>query len=436
MSGRNLLAAALLLCFGAAHGETVAITGGTVHTMSDAGTLDDATVLIEDGQITRVGRNVAVPKDAVRIDASGKVVTPGLFAAHTQLGLVEVNAVSGTVDGEQRGDQFGAAFEVADAFNPESTLIAVSRDEGVTRAAIVPSPAYPYDSPLGDGAAGGVISGQAAVVHLGADDDYLVLRKAALVAHIGAGGGTFAGGSRAAALLALRTALDDAIDYGRFRDAYDAGARREYSIGKPDLEALQSVLRGETPVYLSVDRASDIRVAIDMADHYGLKLVIVGGAEAWQVADRLASSNTPVIVSPLANLPGSFDTLSATMQNARLLHDSGVRVVLSDGDTHNARNLTQLAGNAVANGLPWIEGLRAITATPADILGLGDKFGRLAPGMVADVVVWDGDPLELTSYPDKVLIDGVVVEGDSRQQLLRERYRDLDDPRPPAYRNR
>lgn len=434
MSHRHVatLALALFAVAGAAGAEVIAVTGGTVHTLGDEGTLENATVLIEDGQITRVARDVDVPRGATVIDAEGMVVTPGLFAAHTQLGLVEVDAVSATVDGRQRGAHFGAAFEVADAFNPASTLVGVTREEGVTRAAIVPSPAGGWDG----GEPGGVLSGQAAVVHLGDGDDYLVLRKAAMVAHLGAYGGELAGGSRAAALLTLATALEDAIDYAANRDAYDAGARRAYSLSRADLEALQTVLSGETPVYLSVDRASDIRVAIDMADRFGLKLVIVGGAEAWRVADRLAASNTAVIVSPLSNLPGSFDTLSSTLENARVLQESGVRIVLSDGDSHNARNLTQLAGNAVANGLPWIEGLRAITATPADVLGLGDKFGRIAPGMVADVVVWDGDPLELASYPQKVIIDGVVVGGDSRQDRLRDRYRDLADPRQPAYRNR
>lgn len=427
----TIVALAITLA-GAAHADTVAIVGGTVHTMTDAGTLQNATVLIEDGQITAVRRGRVAPDGATVIEANGMVVTPGLFAAHTALGLVEVNAVEDSVDGRQRGTGFGAAFDVADAYNPDSTLIPVNRVEGVTRAAIVPGAAWPDDS----GAGGGVLSGAAAVVHLGDSDDYLVLRKAAMVAHLGASGGALAGGSRAAALLRLTTALSDAIDYAKFRDAYDAGARRDYSVSRADLEALQSVVSGDTPLYVSVDRASDIRVAIDMADRFGLKLIVVGGAEAWRVADRLAASNTPVVLSPLSNLPGSFDSLSATLKNAKLLHESGVRIVFADGDSHNVRNISQLAGNAVAQGLPWLEGLRAITSTPAEILGLGDKYGTLASGMVADVVVWDGDPLEVTSYPAHVFIDGVAVDVVSRQGLLRDRYRDLSDSRQPAYRNR
>lgn len=412
--------------------ETIAIVGGTVHTLADAGTLQDATVLIEDGQITAVRRGRVTPDGATVIDAKGRVVTPGLFASLTSLGLIEVNGVADTVDAGQRGEQFTAAFDVADAFNPDSTLIPINRAEGVTRAAIVPGAGWPDET----GPGGSVFSGAAAVVHLGDSDDYLVLRKAAVVAHLGADGGVLAGGSRVNALLRLTTALADAIDYGRFRDAFDAGARRDYSVSRADLEALQSVVSGDTPLYVSVDRASDIRVAIDMADRFGLKLIVVGGAEAWRVADRLAASNTPVILSPLANLPGSFDSLSATMHSAKVLHDSGVRIAFGDGDSHNARNISQLAGNAVAQGLPWLEGLRAITATPAEILGLGDKFGTLAPGMVADVVVWDGDPLEVTSYPLHVFIDGVAVDGGNRQKVLRDRYRDLSDSRQPAYRNR
>lgn len=414
------------------NGEVIAIVGGTVHTMSDAGTLQDATVLIEDGQITSVRRGQPVPDGARVIDAKGRVVTPGLFAAQSALGIVEVGAVSGTVDGGQRGDAFSAAFEVADAFNPASSLIAVNRTAGVTRAVIGPFPGWGDDG----GPMGGIFSGSAAVVHLGDADDYLVLRKAAMVAHMGEWGGSLAGGSRSEALLRLTQAFEDAIEYATHKDAYDAGARREYSISKANLEALQSVLRGETPLYLTVSRASDIRVAIDMADRFGLKLIVVGGAEAWQVADRLAASNTTVIVSPLDNLPGDFDQLSATMENARVLVEAGVRILISDGSSHNARNLTQLAGNAVANGLPWQEGLAAITSAPAEALGLGDKFGKLAPGMVADVVVWDGDPLEVTSYPEHVLIDGVSMPAQSRQTLLRDRYRDLSDTTKPAYRNR
>ena len=423
-------AAALLATLAApAFAEKIAIVGGTVHTLSSTGTLQEATVVIEDGQIKSVRRGSDAPRDARVIDASGKVVTPGLFAPLTQLGLVEVGAVLTTVDGIQRGDDHTAAFDVADAYNPASTLVAVNRIEGVTRAMISPAASWPAE----DGSTSRVISGSAAVVHLGDDADYLAVRKAAMIANLGDWGGTLAGGSRAAALLELTTALSDAIDYASNRDAYDQNARREYSVSRSDLEALQPVLAGDIPLFVMADRASDIRVAIDMADRFGLRLVIVGGAEAWKVADRLVASNTPVVLSPYDNLPGSFDRLASTSHNARRLHEAGARIVFVTGDAHNERNLTQLAGNAVAFGLPWMEGLRAITQTPAEILGLGDKFGSLKAGMVADVVVWDGDPLEVSSYPVHVIIDGEEIDLVSRQTQLRDRYLELDRELPPAY---
>lgn len=420
----------------AAFAEQIAIVGGTVHTMSDIGTVQDATIVIEDGEIVSVRSGRQLPSGARVIEADGKVLTPGLFAIHTQLGLVEVSAEGATVDAAQRGAQFKAAFDVADAYNPDSSLIAINRVEGITRAMILPYPAYDYDAAFTGTGAGssGVLSGSAAVVHLGESDDYLVMRKAAVVAHIGETGADVSGGSRAAALLFLQSAFNDAIEYAQYRDDYDAGARRDYSLSKPDLEALQSVVSGETPLYLTANRASDIRIAIEMADRYGLQLIIVGGVEAWKVADRLAASNISVVLSPFDNLPGSFDRLGATFDNARLLNEAGVRVIFSDMDTHNARNITQLAGNAVANGLPWIEGLRAITHTPAVVLGLGDRFGALAPGMVADLVIWDGDPLEVDSYPVSVFIDGVEMSSETRQSMLRDRYLDLSDARQPAYR--
>ncbi|MEL7296542.1 MAG: amidohydrolase family protein [Pseudomonadota bacterium] len=427
---RGLLLGVAFFPAAMAGADVTVIVGGTIHTMSETGTLQDATVVIEDGQISAVRRGRYVPEGATVIDADGKVVTPGLFAARTQLGLVEVSAVAGTVDSGQQGERFTAAFDVADSFNPESSLIAINRVAGVTRAVIVPSPAWGGDQ------APAVFSGSAAVVHLGGNDDYLAVRKAAVVAHIGETGGYLAGGSRSAALMSLTEALDDAIDYKAHRDAYDAGARRPYSISKADLEALQSVISGETPLMLSAHRASDIRVAIDLADRFGLRLILVGGAEAWKLADRLAASNTPVIISPLSNLPSGFDQLAASLSNARVLSEASVRVLIADGSSHNVRNLTQLAGNAVAHGLPWQDGLAAITSAPAEVLGLGDKFGKLAAGMVADVVVWDGDPLEVTSHPVAVFVEGERVANESRQSLLRDRYQSLDDTRPPAYRNR
>ena len=429
---RKLACIGLLALAVNASGATTAIVGGKVVTVGPQGTIENGTVLIVDGRIAAVGDNVRIPAGAETIDASGKVVTPGLFSPLSQLGLVEVSLSAGPVDGAQRGEHFTAGFDVADAYNPRSTLIAVSRIEGVTRAVSAPSPAYPDES-----GAGHIIAGLAAIVNLG-DTDAVEQRSAAVVVSLGEGGSYFAGGTRAAAWLTLRNALDEALDYREHKDDFERGMRRPYTHSVADLEALQGVINGNTPLIANINRASDIEVLIDFANDYSVKTIIAGGAEAWMLANEIADAGIPVIVDPTANLPGSFDSINARFGSAKILADAGVKLALiigdGDGGTHNARNLTQAAGNAVAHGLDWNAALRAITLTPAEIYGVASTSGSLEVGKVADVVIWPGDPLELTIYPDQVFIMGEKIPMVSRQTLLRDRY--LQSELPPAYRKR
>ena len=411
--------------------EITAIVGGKVHTVGPQGTLDDATIIIADGKIRSVGKGLAVPAGAQIIEAGGKIITPGLFSPVGQLGLVEVGLSAGPVDSEQRGKDFTAGFDVADAYNRRSTLIAINRIEGVTRAAITPSPGYPDDT----GTMGHVLSGLAAVVNLG-DDNVLDRRGAAMVVTLGEGGSFFAGGTRAGAWLVLRNALDEAADYRDHRADFERGLRRDYRHGIADLEALQGVIAGNIPILVSVDRASDMEILIDLTRDYGLNAIITGGSEAWMVADKLAAAGISVVLATTSNLPGSFDSINARRGAATILVDAGVRVALADSqsETHNARNITQSAGNAVGDGLPWDAALRAITLTPAEIYGVADLVGSIEAGKAADVVIWPADPFELTTYPDQVLINGVIIPMISRQTLLRDRYLQTDSERPPAYR--
>lgn len=421
---------ALLVVAGTAGAEVTAIVGGTVHTVGPAGTIEGATVVIEDGIVTAVGAEVAVPSGAAIIDAAGKIVTPGLFTPYGNLGLVEVGFSAGPLDAVQRGEQFTAAFDIADAYNSRSTLVAVNRIEGVTRSLIAPQAQGPGD----DGATSHVISGLAAVANLGDPPNGVDRRGVALVVNLGEGGSALAGESRAAALLVLRNALDEALDYSINRIAFERGQHRDYAYGVADLDALQAVLSGATPLLVHVDRASDIEAIVRLTDDYGVRAIIAGGAEAWMLADELAAAGIPVIVDPTANLPRSFDRLNARLGSATILARAGVKVAIGDGDTHNARNLTQAAGNAVAHGLDWDEALRAITLTPAEIYGVASTSGSLEVGKSADVVIWPGDPLELTNYPDQVFIKGERIPMISRQTLLRDRY--LQSGTPPAYRKR
>ena len=431
---RNLNLALLVFVFaGLAHAETTAIVGATVHTVGPQGTIENATIIIADGRIVSVGNNFKAPDGATVIDASGKVVTPGLFTPIGSLGLVEVGFSAGPDDSGQIGDQFTASFDVADAYNRRSTLIAINRIEGITRALIAPSPAGMDDS----GNVSHIFSGLASVVNLGDGMASIDRRGVAMVVNLGESGVDFAGGSRAAVLLTLRQALDEAQDYRGHGDAHERGQHSDYTYSVADLEALQGVLSGDVPLLANVDRAADIEELISLAHEYGIRAIIVGGAEAWMLAPHLAAANIPVIVAPTANLPSNFDRLNASAKSAAILVAAGVKIAFADGDshTHNARNITQSAGNASAEGLSWDEALRAITLSPAEMYGVSDRVGSLEAGKDADIVIWPGDPLELTNYPEQVFIKGESVEMVSRQTLLRDRYLDTDDKRPPAYRN-
>jgi len=416
----------LLACTAQASAATTAIVGGRIVTVGPQGTIENGTIVIVDGRITAIGDDVTVPAGAETIDASGKIVTPGLFSPFSHLGLVEVDLSAGPTDYAQKGEQFTAGFDVADAYNRRSTLIAVNRIEGVTRAVTAPLPAYPDES-----GSGNVLAGLAAVVNLG-DQDVLDRRASGMVIALGEYGSYFAGGTRTAAWLTLRNALDEALDYREHRGDFERGMRREYVHGVTDLDALQGVVNGNTPLIVAIDRASDIEALIRLANEYSLNAVIYGGAEAWMLADELAASGIAVLVNAFSNLPASFDKLNARAETAAILVNAGVKVAISDGESHNARNLTQAAGNAVAHGLEWDQALRAITLAPAEIYGVAATSGSLEVGKVADVVIWPGDPLELTNYPDQVFINGVRIPMVSRQTLLRDRY--LQTQGPPAYR--
>jgi hypothetical protein len=421
------LLAALLVTL-PAFAETTAIVGGTVHTVGSEGKLENATIIIVDGRITAVGSGVGVPDGATVIDASGKIVTPGLFSPIGRLGLVDVSSSSGPVDSAQTNEFFTAGFDVADAYNRRSVAIPIQRIDGITRAATVPSPGSDEAH---------VLSGLAAIVNLG-DKNVLDKRGAAMVVTLGESGSHYAGGSRTAAWLTLRNSLDEALDYREHKRDVERGMRREYQHSIADLEALQGVIAGDTPLLVNVHRASDIETLIALTEEYGLDAIIAGGAEAWMVADELASAEIPVILQVTSNLPGNFDQLNARRGAASILATAGVLFALSDSqsESNNARNITQSAGNAVADGLSWDMALRAITLAPAEIYGVDSNVGSIEAGKAADIVIWPADPFELTTYADQVLINGVVIPMESRQTMLRDRYLQMDSEKPPAYRDR
>jgi imidazolonepropionase-like amidohydrolase len=426
------LATLIIFSASAASAQTIAVTDATVHTVGSDGTLENATVVIENGRIAEVGTGVDVPDGSILINASGKIVTPGIFSPMGQLGLSEISAVAGTNDAMQRGDDFSAGFDVANAYNRRSTIIPITRVEGVTRAVIAPFAGRPDE----EGNSSRVISGLASVVQLGDSGDYLTRHGVAVVANFGETGSVVAAGSRAAAILELRTALTDALDYRQNKAAYDRGDRREYSVSRTDLEALENVLEGERAMVFDANRASDMEIIIDLASEFGINAIVYGGAEAWMLAAELAAANVSVIIDGTANLPGDFDHINARLETGGILSAAGVRVTFGAGlRVHQARNITQSAGNAVANGMDWDDALEAITLAPAQMYGVDREVGSIEVGKQADLVIWGADPLELTSYPEQVLIQGQSIPMQSRQTLLRDRYLQTDTDRPPAFRN-
>jgi imidazolonepropionase-like amidohydrolase len=426
MKTATLIAGLALAGATAAGAETVAITGATIHTMGPQGTIQNGTVVIENGKIRAVGASVPLPASVRRIDAHGQVVTPGLFDSYSQIGLVEVNAVEETEDAHSQDDRVTAAFNVADAINPRSMLIPVNRVEGLTRVVAAPNPGK------------SLIAGQGAIIDLGGPGDhpgdYLVRSPAAMFAVLGEAGAGLAGGARESSILLLREAFQDTLDYIANRKAFERGDRRPYLLSRLDLEALIPVVKGELPLVVGVNRASDIESTLRLAKEFRLKLILAGAAEGWVVARQIAEAKVPVLLNPLNNLPGSFESLGATLENPARLYKAGVTIAFMSGDAHNSRNIRQEAGNAVAYGLPWDAALAAMTSVPARIWGIGARYGTLEPGKDADVVIWDGDPLEITSFPTAVFIRGKAIPMTSRQLELRDRYKDLKSPLPPVYR--
>jgi imidazolonepropionase-like amidohydrolase len=315
-----------------------------------------------------------------------------------------------------------ASFPVWEGINPASTLLTPARNDGITSVVIVPT--------------GGLISGQAALIDLvpGTVTDMLNKAPVAMVAQFGdpRSGGSNARGEQYARLKEL---LDDARTYARRRADFERAQTRDFSARRADLEALVPVVEGRLPLLFNADQASDIEAVLRLARETNVKVIIAGGAEAWMIADKLAAANVPVIVGSMNNIPTSFATLGQRQETPALLQRAGAKVVLiangSGGEeVFNVRNLKYDAGVAVAYGLAWDAALRAITLTPAEVLGVANRVGSLQPGRDANIVVWSGDPFEFATRVEHVLIRGRELVGPSRQDELMQRYKTF----PPAYR--
>jgi len=406
-SAATLGAAVLVLaCIASsAQAQDLLVRGATVATASARGNVEDADVLVQGGIIRAVGRGLSAPAGVPVVEAKGRMLTPALFGGITEIGIEEVSGESSTVDSALKiGEQpLRPEFDVTLAYNPASVLIPVARLDGIGFTA------------LGAATGGGFVAGQGGVVRFDGSADPIGPR--ALFLRLGAAASELTGQSRAAQWMLLQQMVDEA----RGQVAADSPHALLTPAGR---RTLARYLSGQGRIVVEVDRAADIRQLLRWAAREKVKIAVAGGAEAWQLAPELAATKVPVFVDALGNLPTTFDQIGATLENAARLQRAGVPVAFAQRDdaSHNARKMRQLAGNAVANGLPWADGLAGLTRVPAEVLGVADQIGSIEPGKRADLVLWEGDPLDVAHYAEQVWLGGRAMPMRSRQTELRDRY--------------
>ena len=396
----------------AVQAETLMIRGATVHTMGEDGTLENTDVFISGGKIQRIGKNLPVPQDDVYVfNAEGKPLTPGFFAGISNIGITEVSAVEESSDSSLSLHEMRPEFNVVPAYNPNSSLVPVTRIEGFSFTL------------LGAGSKGTIFSGQGQLV--GLDGGYeSFIGNPVLFINVGRDASSLSGGSRAAQWMLLNQSMQEA-------DSPPVSTEKAM-LTRAGRGTLSMYANGGTVIF-GVDRASDILEVLKFAENYGLKAIISGGTEAWMVAQQLAAANVPVLLDPLVNLPGNFDKLGARLDNAALLEAAGVVIAISGAGSHNARKQRQMAGNAVSYGLPHEAGIAALTSNPARIFGVSELQGNIRKNNTANVVLWSGDPLEVTSAAEIVVINGKLIPMESRQTKLRDRYLPENPAMPRAY---
>lgn len=411
----RLAALLLALTSATATAENIIIKQARIETMTADGTLERADILIEDGVIRAIGQRLP-DYDGRVIDAKGKTLTPGVFNAFTHLGIEEVELIAQARDTSADNDDFSAALRVTDSFNPNSTLIPHNRVQGLTRVIVAPE------------SEGSLFAGQVAAANLsGSATVSIDATSLGVLVNFNEFAQAASGGSRSAAMAILRRALADAADYSADRALYRRGDGRDLSLGLDDLEALVPVVNGNRHLWVKVSRAADIRKILQLGAQYRLRLVLVGVEEGWMLAEDIAGAGAAVIINPTQNLPLRYETLGARLENAAILHEAGVTLMFTDlgspNRTHNAHQVTQGAGVAVAYGLPYAAALAALFTAPAEVFGLSHR-GRIEVGQKADLVLWSNDPLEVLREAELVMIGGEEVPMVSRATRLRDRYYD------------
>jgi imidazolonepropionase-like amidohydrolase len=392
--------------------DSVAIIHAKAILIPGQAAVEDTTIVVVDGKIESTGHGIYVPMGIRKIDARGQLVTPGLMNSASQLGLLETGTED-TSDAAVKSGPFGPDFDVEYALNPNSTLLPVARADGLTRAMVMPT-----------GSAGAPFNGLGAVLRLSEGESILDLPKAAVIAEMGGMAVPRSGGSRSAQWMLLRSALEAA----RKSDGPPGGSDvlRATALSPDNVAALKPVLDRRIPLVLIAYRESDLRQAAALVDDFTIKVVLVGADEAWRCASLLASRKIAVVLDPYASTPSTYDQMGARLDNAAILDRAGVVISFKAAFVHVSYNagiaIREGAGIAVANGLSWSQAIKALTLNAAETWGIEDHYGTLEPGKDADLVLWNGDPLEPRSAPDMVFIQGKQVSLKTRQTELEGRY--------------
>ena len=379
-------------------------------------------VLIDDNKISKVSTS-SLRGDLV-INGTGKILTPGIISTDTEIGIVEIGALSVTRDDSSNLYQIG--FSIYDAFNPNSVLIPWNRSNGITSTLTLPQNT---NSPIG---------GLGSFFIL---DSKLEISGSKDVVMIGRVGGS--GSESRAETFAI---IEDLLEFASSIDGSDMKSYKEIAeliddspiastmeLHPRDLKALYKLVNDGLPLIIKANRASDILKLIKLKETYDLNLIIMGAQEAGLVASRIAENKIPLIINPINNIPESFDELGANIELAGKLEDFGITLMFNAPRDHNYHLIRQGAGVAVANGMSYAGALKAITLSPVEVFNLGNR-GEIASGKIADLIIWDADPLEPSSMPEKVFINGKDIDLTSRMSRLTERYT-KNKEKPNGYRN-
>lgn len=425
---------ALLLFSGAkavqAQEEPVYIANGTVLPISGP-PIEKGIVVLENGRIKEVRGPglVVIPDGADVVDATGKIVMPGLVDAYTNVGLVEIGMVDATRDLDEAVAPMTPHVHTADGLNVASSLYAVTRMNGTTSVLVAP-------------AEGNLVPGRSCVIALRGDRVRWMVLQPHVALHVTLGSPpprrygerNQAPSTRMGSVAMLRAAVIKAWEYVASLERYEQKSKEprdaddkeaEPPARDLELEAWVPVLEKKVPLLVRAQRVSDIEAAIRLADEFDVRVVLVRATEAWKMADRLAERKIPVLLGPVTQQPSSVETLGARYDAGAILHRAGVELAIISANAHNARNLPYEAGIAVAHGLPLEAALEAITLAPARILGLDGEIGSLRPGRSADVIVLDGDVIQPRTKVLRMWIRGAEVPLSSRQTELAERHRKL-----------